>query len=64
MNKPDLNKPVFKIFPQQAKLVELGKCVICAKDIKEEDFIDEISKKEYSISGMCQDCINKTFKIK
>jgi hypothetical protein len=62
LNKPDLNKPVFKIFPEQAELVKLGKCTTCKRDIKEEDFKDNISKKEYSISGMCSKCQAKVFK--
>jgi hypothetical protein len=51
LKKPDLNKPVFRLFPQKAKLVEQGRCVICTKKIKKEDFKDEISKREYGISG-------------
>lgn len=62
MKKPDLNKPAFKIFPEKAELVKLGKCTNCARDIKEEDFTDELSKKEYSISGMCQNCQSKMFR--
>jgi hypothetical protein len=62
LKKPDLNKPVFKIFSDKAKLVEQGRCSVCAKKIIEEDFIDELSKKEYSISGMCAKCQSKTFK--
>lgn len=61
LNKPDLNKPAFKIFPKSMENIKENKCPICGKDIKEEDFKDELSKKEYTISGMCQDCQDKTF---
>ena len=34
-------------------------CVFCGEEIK--GFKDELSKKEYSISGLCQKCQDKTF---
>jgi len=60
--KPNLNKPVFQIFPETAELIKLGKCPMCKGDIKEEDFMSEINKDEYTISGMCQRCQTKVFK--
>jgi len=60
--KPNLNKPAFIVFPDSKKAVEENVCPTCSKEIKEEDFKDRLSKKEYSISGMCQVCQDKTFK--
>jgi uncharacterized CHY-type Zn-finger protein len=37
-----------------------GVCVICGQPATE--FKDELSKKEYSISGMCQQCQDETFR--
>lgn len=34
-------------------------CVTCGKPA--ESFKDELSKKEYAISGMCQDCQDSVF---
>jgi hypothetical protein len=34
-------------------------CVICGKQATK--FSDELSRKEYSISGMCQACQDETF---
>lgn len=34
-------------------------CALCIKPAV--DFRNEISKKEYTISGMCQDCQDKVF---
>lgn len=34
-------------------------CVVCGSSA--EKFKDEISRKEFSISGMCQDCQDKVF---
>ena len=48
MKKPNKNKPIFRMRP-------------CKKDIHEEDFQDELSRNEYSISGMCQECQNEVF---
>ena len=58
---PDLSKPVFSIFPEQADRVINAECVFCASPIKDSDFKDEISKREYSISGMCQCCQDEVF---
>lgn len=42
---------------------ELNRCSFCGIPIIESDYRDELSKKEYSISGMCQRCQDKTFGI-
>lgn len=36
-------------------------CVFCGKEIKMEDFKDQLSIKEYGISGFCQKCQDETF---
>lgn len=36
-----------------------SKCVICGGDASK--FKDDLSRKEYTISGMCQKCQDKTF---
>ena len=59
IEKPDLNKPAFKIFPEMARNIKGGKCSVCGKKIRK--FKDSLSKKEYSISGMCQSCQDKVF---
>jgi len=34
----------------------------CGRQIDPEiEFVDEISRKEFTISGLCQDCQNKVF---
>lgn len=37
-----------------------GYCVLCGEEIKE--FRDEISLREYNISGTCQECQDLLFK--
>ena len=50
-----------KIFPAESKLREMGNCPFCTKLINETDFRDELSKKEFAISGLCQNCQDKMF---
>ena len=56
---PDLNKPVFRLFPEKADRVIRSQCVTCAEPVGE--FKDAISRKEYGISGMCQVCQDSVF---
>jgi hypothetical protein len=44
---------------QGSKALAAGRCPSCKGEAKE--FKDELSKKEYSISGMCQKCQDKVF---
>lgn len=57
--KPNLSKPAFKIFPKMADRIKKSKCTTCNDRILK--FRDELSRKEYSISGMCQECQDKVF---
>jgi len=41
--------------------VEHGFCPTCNKPISKDEFKDELSKKEYQISGMCQACQDAVF---
>lgn len=58
---PDLSKPIFALMPHLADRIMNGVCTFCA--ITLDDFRDELSAKEYSISGMCQSCQDKTFGV-
>jgi len=46
---------------KEIERVELGFCPFCAKPISKDEFKDELSRKEYAISGLCQACQDKTF---
>ena len=58
-----MNKNIMKAmgFGDAVKLVEEGKCPFCEKKVNEAEFKDELSKKEFKISGLCQACQDKTF---
>jgi len=58
-----MNKELVKqICPEMVDSVEKGKCPFCGKDMKDAQFKDELSKKEFRISGLCQKCQDETFK--
>jgi len=49
-------------FGKQVDDVKKSKCPICGKKIDPTvEFKDPLSRKEYDISGMCQDCQDKIF---
>ena len=58
-----MNKEIMKQagFREEVKLVEQGFCPFCKEKVKMEDFKDELSVKEFKISGLCQKCQDKTF---
>lgn len=48
-------------FTAEVKLVEQKICPLCKKPVDESKFRKEIDRKEYKISGMCQDCQDTIF---
>lgn len=53
----DITKKMFGITRQEA--ITLDICVDCRGEAK--NFKDELSRKEYSISGLCQNCQDHVF---
>ena len=51
--------PVAIIFPENVEKIKNAICVSCGNEI--EGFKNAISKKEYEISGLCQNCQDKVF---
>jgi len=45
--------------PTRSTAMAQGKCVSCGGDASE--FKDDISAKEYTISGLCQECQDEAF---
>ncbi len=60
MNKELMNNLGFN---KEIKLIESKKCPFCKVDVDENSFRDKLSKKEYLISGLCQNCQDKTFGV-
>jgi hypothetical protein len=42
--------------------MNIGRCVTCGKMVKDNEFRDSLSIKEFGISGMCQDCQDSVFR--
>ena len=57
MNREIINQ----VFPEMLEKIDNGQCPTCGRKIKEGEFRNEISKKEFKISGMCQECQDNVF---
>lgn len=58
-----MNKKIMETmgFKNEVKEVEKGNCPFCKKPILMSDFRDQLSRKEFKISGLCQNCQDDTF---
>jgi predicted restriction endonuclease len=58
-----MNKKILRQagFSKEVEAVENNRCPICGAEIDPNDFRDELSKKEYGISGLCQGCQDDIF---
>ena len=58
-----MNKDIMRSmgFEKEVELVEGGECPMCRKPISPNEFRDDLSRKEFRISGMCQTCQDETF---
>lgn len=52
-----------KVFPKQMNRIDKGLCPICGNEVIMEDFKNELSIREYNISGMCQVCQDQVFAV-
>jgi hypothetical protein len=48
-------------FGKEVAMVKKNKCPFCRRPVKDSDFRDDLSRKEYKISGLCQRCQDETF---
>ena len=55
---PEMETTLRNMFPSRKNMDE-RKCVICNLPVLH--FRDQLSAKEYSISGLCQDCQDTVF---
>lgn len=56
-----MEKVLDNVFPVERGRVKVGICPLCPNAIHMEDFRDELSRKEYKISGLCQKCQDEVF---
>ena len=45
----------------RVETIREGHCMMCNNEFVSENFRDELSEKEYSISGMCQECQDEVY---
>jgi hypothetical protein len=48
-------------FGEQVARMDCGVCACCATPIREAGFRDEVSRREFKISGLCQECQDSIF---
>ena len=58
-----MNKKIMKIsgLGDMVKAVEEGLCPLCGNPVNFEDFRDDLSRREFKISGLCQKCQDEFF---
>jgi len=58
-----MNKDILQAvgFGKMVDNIEHGKCPTCGKGISLDAFKDDLSRKEFKISGMCQKCQDSIF---
>lgn len=58
-----MNKKIMKIsgLGDMVKAVEEGLCPLCGNPVNFEDFRDDLSRREFKISGLCQKCQDEVF---
>lgn len=49
------------IFPGTAQAIAEHKCPSCKKGIDPQSFRDRLSRREFGISGLCQECQDSVF---
>lgn len=54
-------KIVALLFPKEVEKVKNKICPLCNESINENEFRDFLSKEEYKISGICQECQDSIF---
>jgi len=50
------------LFPEQVERVEQGLCPFCGAKVDPGALRDDLSRKEFRISGLCQACQDATFR--
>jgi hypothetical protein len=64
MRKTTKNNLKILGFADEIERIENHQCAFCGSEkIKPEDFRDDLSRKEYSISALCQQCQDGIFGI-
>lgn len=59
---PAIDKCITNIFGiDRVKCIQENKCTCCKAEVNVNEFKDNLSAKEWAISGMCQKCQDSVF---
>lgn len=59
---PKIQEFIETLFPDETQNIKEGKCPFCGKIIDvDNEFKDDLSRREFEISGMCQKCQDDFF---
>jgi len=62
MNRtPEMESLLITLFPVEMKRIADGRCPFCDNEINADEFRDDLSIKEWTISGLCQKCQDEFF---
>lgn len=59
--KDSIEQLILSGFEVSDARIAFGRCPLCGQKIDIKDFVDELSRREYNISGMCQSCQDDVF---
>lgn len=58
-----MNSEIMKAlgFTQEVEDMENNRCPFCKLTVRSTDFVDDASRREYEISGLCSQCQDEVF---
>jgi hypothetical protein len=58
-----MNEDILRLagFGKQVDLIRAGQCPLCEKKVDAGNLRDDLSRREFKISGLCQKCQDETF---
>lgn len=58
-----MNREILKMcgFEDEVNDVDSGRCPFCKLTVRSTDFTDDLSLKEFQLSGLCQECQDEVF---
>ena len=58
---PGPPRPADRIYPERRQAILHARCISCRDQLTLESFEDQLSLREYQISGLCQNCQDAIF---
>ena len=58
---PKMKALLSSMFPTFTTRIDAGRCPLCTQEVNPDGFRDDLSRKEFRISGMCQSCQDAFF---